>query len=236
MHGKNTYDERLFKSGFRKWMHERRFYWLQKELGSRVDGLADQKPSVVELGCFNCRSLKYLGFEPSYYRGLDAGWEQGVFEAMRTYPQLDIRESTSVEDLSGDWDYCVALETLEHLPRPDVLNNYLEHIARNAQILIATVPVEVGPLFAAKFLYKKFIQRDRDPHTLKEFFYQSLGLCQFVRQDNHCGFDYRDLVSLLERYFVVEKVEGLSPSLPALLNTQIGIVARSRAREHGASG
>jgi hypothetical protein len=228
----NAYDQRLFKSGLRKRIHESRFLWLEEQLSKRSDVKSGARLSVIEIGCFNCRSLKYLGFTPSRYYGLDAGWEEGVDEAIRTYPQYEIKKSVDPEDVYGDWDLCLALETLEHLPRPDVLEEYLERIAISSKTLIATVPMEIGPLFSAKFLYKKFIHGYKQSHTFWEFINQSLGRCHVVTQDNHRGFDYRVLIRLIDRYFEIEKFEGLNSKLPKIMNTQIGIIAKSRIYSH----
>jgi hypothetical protein len=217
----NDYDRRLFTSGLRRRIHEARFHWLRAE-SAQLSG------SVIEIGCFNARSLDYLSFKPTAYLGLDAGWEGGLTEAINRFPEFDFMQSTDPADISGTWDMAVALETLEHIPRPEVLDQYLEKLARHAIILLATVPVEIGPLFAAKFLYKRFVHRYRDNHSLNEFIYQSFGRCDLVTQDNHRGFDYRALVRRLDRHFIVEKVDGVRSELPKFLNTQIGIKARSR--------
>ena len=225
---RNKYDQRLFKSGIRKYLHEKRFLWLREQAKNFKHLNSVTNPSVIEIGCFNCRSLKYLGFVPSKYYGLDAGWEKGIEEAIQAYPQHTIKKSTNPADICEDWDLCLALETLEHLPRPDVLDQYLSQISKHSRKLIATVPMEIGPLFALKYIYKKIFLKYKHPHTLLEFYNQTLGRCHLVNQDNHCGFDYRSLVNMMNRYFKIEKIEGLNPKLPKLLNTQIGIVASSR--------
>lgn len=225
---KNEYDQRLFKGGIRKYLHEKRFLWLSEQTKNFQNFNSTKEPTVMEIGCFNCRSLKYLGFIPSKYYGLDAGWENGIEEAIKTYPQYTIKKSSNPADISDDWDLCIALETLEHLPRPDILDQYLRQISRHSKKLIATVPMEIGPLFSLKYLYKKIFLKYKHPHSLSEFYNQTLGRCHLVRQDNHCGFDYRSLVRMMNRYFKIEKIEGLNRRLPKLLNTQIGIVASSR--------
>ncbi|WP_203566007.1 hypothetical protein, partial [Aurantimonas aggregata] len=102
------YDERLFSGGFRKAVHEGRFHWLRKQ----TEGMSG---SVLELGCFNARSLEYLSFVPSRYLGLDAGWEGGLTQAKTLYPQYDFLESTDPSDVKGQWDLGIALETLARI-------------------------------------------------------------------------------------------------------------------------
>lgn len=225
---KNTYDQRLFRSGLRKYIHESRFRWLKTQTKYLKKKNSKNNLSVIEIGCFNCRSLKYLSFVPSKYCGLDAGWEGGIEEASKAYPNYNIKKSTDPSDINGKWDLSLALETLEHLPRPLVLEEYLKRLANHSKTLIATVPMEIGPLFLVKFLYKILIQGDSYPHTFLEVLNQSLGRCHLVTQDEHQGFDYRELVKLIDKYFKIEKIEGINSIFPKFANTQIGIVAHSR--------
>jgi hypothetical protein len=215
------YDRRLFTEGLRRRIHESRFHWLRRE----TQGLSG---SVIEIGCFNARSLRFLSFTPERYLGLDAGWEGGLDEAIIEFPQYKFLKSIDPNDIQGSWDVALALETLEHIPRPDTLDVYLENLAQHSNLLIATVPMEIGPLFAAKFLYKKFVHGYAAQHSFAEFIDQSLGRCERVTQDNHRGFDYRYLVRRVNKHFRIQKVEGINASLPRFLNTQIGIRAVSR--------
>lgn len=217
----NSYDARLFSGGLRKHIHQGRFEWLRKE----TRGLSG---SVIELGCFNARSLQYLSFTPTNYFGLDAGWEGGLSEAERKFPNYEFMKSTDPEDIKGYWDVSLALETLEHLPRPDLLEAYLERLSLHSKIIIVTVPNEIGILFAAKFVYKKYMQKDMMQHSTKDFINHTLGRCEAVVQDQHLGFDYRRLVELINKYFVIENLEGVIGGIPRIFNTQIGIRGKSR--------
>ncbi len=220
MNHKTDYDRRLFSGGLRKSVHESRFNWLNR-------ATAGMAGTVIELGCFNGRSLDYLSFSPISYLGLDAGWEGGLEEAIEKYPQHSFKKSIDPNDIQGIWDLAIALETLEHIPRPENLESYIYKLSKHSKNLIITVPNEIGLIFSIKFLYKKYIYRNPDKHTLREFFLQSLGRCDLVVQDEHRGFDYRELIINLEKYFYIKKVEGVT-GLPKILSTQIGIVATSK--------
>jgi hypothetical protein len=217
----NSYDQRLFSGGIRRLIHEARFNWLrQKTLG--LSG------SVVELGCFNGRAIGYLGFTPDDYLGLDAGWENGLDEAKSKYPSFRFKQSTDPNDIIDFWDLAIALETLEHLPRPGTLEIYIEKLARHSKVLIATFPNEIGFLFASKFLIKKIFFGGAENYKFSEFIYQSFGFCNLVEQNEHKGFDYRLLIDLLQRHFIIECCEGIPIPFTKMLSTQIGIVAKSK--------
>ncbi|NDV87835.1 hypothetical protein GTW51_14100 [Aurantimonas aggregata] len=94
------------------------------------------------------------------------------------------------------------------------------------QILV-TVPVEIGPVFASKYIYKRVTQGKGHAYSLSDYIYQSVGMSHKVEQDNHKGFDYRRLVSMMERHFHIERVSGIT-GLPTILNTQVGIIAASK--------
>ena len=149
-------------------------------------------------------------------------------QAITRYPNHTFLKSNDPADISGVWDVGIALETLEHLPRPEVLEAYIEAMARSVKTFIVTVPVEIGPVFASKFLYKMVVHRSVQKHSLLEFALQSAGLSRYVEQNEHKGFDYRTLLRLMSRHFNDIKVSGINARLPIILNTQVGIVATSR--------
>ncbi len=65
------YNERLFSSGIRKKLHASRFYWLANCLTK----LNFQYIRVLELGCFDRKTIDYLPLKPLRYLGFDASWE-----------------------------------------------------------------------------------------------------------------------------------------------------------------
>lgn len=60
-----AYNKRLFSSGLRKCWHLARFYWLREQL-SRNFGVSLQGCSVIELGCFDVKTLDYLPARPRH--------------------------------------------------------------------------------------------------------------------------------------------------------------------------
>ena len=230
------YNERLFSgSGLRNYYHLARYRWLQKTLSE----LPRQEPlSVVELGCFDAKSLNYLPVRPQQYVGLDANWENGLEIGRRAFgdrPEVTFIEATDPSPLhafkDGTFNLAVALETLEHIPDP-IMREYLAELARvtNGYFLIS-VPNEMGPVFLVKHLMKVVTYGGVDDYSVREVVAATLRQPHKVARDQHKGFDYRALIADIERHFDIERVEGVpSMGLPPALSLTVGIVARSRRR------
>ncbi len=213
---RSSYNERLFSGGARKWLHEMRFKWLREQTRN-LEG------SVFELGCFDARSLQYLAFKPTRYLGVDAGWEGGIDEAKKRYPEFEFRRSSTLFSPGQKFDLAVALETLEHLPRQE-LPGYVDMLSLTAPVLLATVPVEIGPVFLGKYLVKLGLGRS-EPYRPAEVLFSTLGMTSRVEQDQHKGFSYRFLVELLRSSYRHVTVTGLPFSAAPLLSFTIGIRA-----------
>jgi hypothetical protein len=227
---KNTdYNTRLFSTGIRRWIHISRFIWLKHVL----DKFEIHYSNVVELGCFDGRSINYLcGFDS--YLGYDAGWENGLNSATKKFAldkSINFKLCNSPSDfdlhLYGNIDLCISLETLEHIDAAE-LENYLFIISKNLKgHFIVTVPNEKGILFFLKYLLKKFIGGS-EKYSFIEFVYATIGQCERINQDNHKGFDYDKLESILSKYFKILYSSGVQfKLLPKCFNTQIGFVLKS---------
>lgn len=184
---------------------------------------------VVELGCYDGKSIEFLPEKPIRYYGFDAGQGGGVYAAMERFPDFTFIVSSSPSDisLSEKATLAISLETLEHIP-PDILEDYLKNIrdamATNAYFLV-TVPNEKGVIFLLKYLLKKLIYGDTREYSLKEFGAATLGRMHLVKRGTHKGFDWQLLVEQLKKYFTIIEVEGVQlPWLPPSLNVTIGIV------------
>lgn len=217
---KRSYNERLFSGGIRKRLHEARFHWLQHE----TRGLSG---SVLELGCFDCRSLSYLSFQPTDYLGIDANWEGGLDSARRRYPKLKFVEANEPSAIAGKFDCAIALETMYHVPRLK-LPEYLAALARAAPLALFSVQVEIGPVFACKQVVRP------DSHyryTLREYLCSTLGLTQFVEQHDLKGFNYLWFIRQLAPFYRVDRVWGLPRGVPPILAFGVGIRCRSKVFE-----
>ena len=228
----NDYNKRLFdKSSLRGKIHNARFIWLTEQIKKRCPNFK----SVLELGCFDGKTLKYLPNSPSYYEGWDANWEGGLDDAIAKYKNVDNIKFCECETheafapIKENFDLSICMETLEHLP----IYNYEEYIKTLAKhttgYLFVTIPNEKKIPFAIKYLAKSTILRKQkmDQYKLGEVWNASMGRLDKVQRINtsHKGFDYEAMIETLRKYFVIDAVEGIPyRSLGPSLNFTIGVV------------
>jgi hypothetical protein len=225
------YNARLFSGGLRGRLHHARFHFL-------VQVTRDvPNDTIFELGCFDGKSITHLPKRPIEYVGADAGWEGGLAQARRLWPQYEFHEARSADDLlflrGRSFDISICMETFEHIPI-DRISGYIDLLAEiTTGRLIVTVPVELGPVFLAKHLMKRTLRHLSDEearsYTFGEIVYATLGLTSRVKRREHKGFDYRWLRKLLDRRFRVVVYEGHPFSrLPRWLNFGVGMVCVPR--------
>ncbi|MEO6455686.1 MAG: class I SAM-dependent methyltransferase, partial [Ginsengibacter sp.] len=207
-----TYNERLFSPGIRGFFHNARFKWLQRSFKK----LGITKGSILEIGCNDGRSLRYISFEPDKYTGYDADWEGGFDEAVehyRSYPQYNFIKSNDPSSFNPGkemFDYTLAMETLEHLP-VKFLNDYLKKLSEaTGSFGFYTVPNEKGLVFFFKYYSKKLFFTQREPYSAKEVWHALSGnLSKVQRRDtSHKGFDYDVLIRQFSVYFDIVETKG----------------------------
>jgi len=236
------YNARLFAPGLYGSHHWARFRWLRRKLSA----LNLERVRILEIGCFDAKTVDSLPFEVERYVGLDAGWESGerdgvavgLAAARRRFggdARFAFHESTDPEDvwrLDGEFDVGVCMETLEHIAPSDV-ESYLAALARKVRgPLLVTVPNEKGAALLCKTLAAKVLGIDRDVHfSATEFANAVLGRMDRVPRHHHKGFDYAVLSRRLAHHFGAVVVEGVdSRFLPYWLQPTIGIVAGGTSR------
>jgi hypothetical protein len=225
------YNERLFSKGFRARVHLARFAWLRKMAAKY---LPEKSLRVVELGCFDGRSIGWLPVKPALYDGFDANWEGGLDIGREHYvsdPSVRFHVCASPEEMAVDpqgYDIGLSLETMEHVP-PDMVEDYLKVLAGSVKgAVFFTVPNEIGLPFAAKMAVKKLIYRDSkdEAYTFGEFWNEVFGDTIKVHRSEHKGFDYRRFVEQVGQYFDVKQVTGVPDTwMPPALSFTVGIVA-----------
>ncbi|HET7498917.1 MAG TPA: class I SAM-dependent methyltransferase [Candidatus Eisenbacteria bacterium] len=234
------YNERLFSGDLRGQLHRSRFRWL-RESARRVNAPCRD---VLELGCFDGRSIAHLPHRPSTYLGLDANWEGGVDlgrSLWRDDPGVRFEICSTPLELRAfvagrRFDTTLSLETLEHVA-PDLLDSYVEEMAKvTTGWFIATVPNEKGPVFLAKYAMKRLFG-DYFHYRPSEVLAAFLGRMDRVRRDDHKGFDYDTVVRLIGEHFDLVEVSPYPfRRLPKWTGFGIGIVAKARAVSPSAVG
>ncbi|HUI39986.1 MAG TPA: methyltransferase domain-containing protein [Methanothrix sp.] len=221
------YNQRLFKGGIRKHVHLARFRWLRDECIELHVNLSN----VVEIGCFDARTIDYLPKAPARYHGFDAGWEGGLKEAIKKYKTYSFIKSTDPADLvlSEKATLVICLETLEHIP-DRLLDEYFRKIAGLMEkdgYFLVSIPNETGPVFLIKYICKALYYGNVFNYSLKDVCAATLGRTDMIRRHSHRGFSWRDLLQRLEKHFKIVKVVGIQiPWLPPSFNINIGIVCR----------
>lgn len=229
---RKSYNERLFQKGIRRWLHLARFHWLR----SKCAQYQPHTDLVLELGCFDARSIEYLGAIPRQYYGFDANWEGGLDLAIEKYGKncgfvfTSCRTPDEMKLPAGDAaTLIICLETLEHIPE-SLLDGYLDKLRSVASgYLFISVPNEKGPLFLLKYLVKRFLLGSAKDYTLSEVVWATLGVSKKVKRNEHKGFDYDDLGRRLRLRFDCIETSGIPFRwLPKSLNTQIGFVLKAK--------
>ena len=230
---KKNYNERLFKSGIRKWLHTSRFRFVSSTLKKIEIGPL----RIAELGCFDGKCLDFIPINKiEKYQGYDADWEGGLTDAKkRDWPEkIEFYKCSTSNDFLPDKDFnlFLSLETLEHIDDNATLEMYLNKVSKlickNGYLLI-TVPNEIGPVFLIKYLIKRILHGKGYAYSAKEIFWQTFGITSKVTRDNHKGFNYKTLNTLLENYFYIESSKG-SPFqlIPKIFNFGVCFVCRPK--------
>ena len=230
------YNERLFSgSGLRNYYHLARYRWVREKLAEEVP----QPLRIIELGCFDGKTIGFVPHPIEKYVGLDAGWEDGLTigrKAFAARPEISLVQAASATALApyrdGEFNIAIALETLEHIPT-EIMREYLAEIARVTDgPFFVSVPNEMGPVFLAKHLAKRLIYGAGEQYSFDEVLAATLRQPHKIARLEHKGFDYRALVEDLRAHFDVERVEGVPAlGLPPALSFTVGIIARSRRPE-----
>lgn len=231
----NNYNKRLFnKSSLRGKLHSARFDWMQ----SSIEKYYPDYNSVLELGCFDGKSINFLPHSPEYYEGWDANWEGGLdlaYESWRDIDHYKFYECETFETFKPkqeSFDISLCMETLEHLP----IYNYEEYIKTLAEhtagYLFVTIPNEKKIPFVLKHLVKSTILRKQkmDQYSSAEVWNAAIGRLDKVKRINtsHKGFDYQVMIDVLSKYFKVLSVEGVPfKSIGPRLNFTIGVICES---------
>lgn len=234
----DTYNDRLFHGNrARRFLHERRFWWLV----DRLRRLHISRAAVIEIGCYDAKTISFLergGIAVTRYVGYEA--DADVFA--RAQPQWASRlEITLVKsnassdiDLSATFDVGICMETLEHLP-DDLVDGYLDALARVVRgPVFFTIPVERGAMLIAKQLGYRIFGMYGDRLSWRDLLNGALSRTDRIPRHEHRGFDDRRMLERIARYFTVTESTGLFVPYFTTLNFTLGIVgtAKQRPQKH----
>ncbi len=232
----SQYNKRLFNpKSFRGKMHIARYQWLHDKLEQQLN----QPISILELGCFDGKTLDYLPNEVTKYAGYDANWEGGLDEGKEKYKDFDnyaFFESSTVESFNPEderFDVVVCQETMEHLPTID-LEAFAQKLAdATDKLAFVSVPNEMGIVLVLKYWFKRyFLGNKGNKYTSSELYHGFLGNMTKVErvEGGHKGFSYKNLREILEKHFDVVSVEGIPfKALGPKLNMTIGMVLKPKS-------
>jgi 2-polyprenyl-3-methyl-5-hydroxy-6-metoxy-1,4-benzoquinol methylase len=236
LHMLDNYNERLFNGKtIRSKLHFARYVWLRKKL-KQYNCPFD---TILELGCFDGKTIEFLEKPPRQYDGYDANWEGGLELGRKKWPQhpdYHFNLCTSISEFQpreNYFDISVCQETLEHLPVAD-LDKYIERLAKATKSnCFITVPNEKGIVFLAKYITKVITQRkiDREEFTFAEIFYSTMGNLKKVKRNEggHKAFDYSSLQKSLQEHFEIVETNGIPfGALPLFLNFTVGFVCKKK--------
>jgi Methyltransferase domain len=224
----DTYNDRLFHGNrARRFLHERRFWWLV----DRLQRLRVRRADVIEIGCYDAKTITYLersGIAVNRYVGYEADDAIAIpaQEQWAARAEVSIVRSTSPGDidLSSTFDVGICMETLEHLP-DELVDGYLQALARVVRgPVFFTFPVERGAMLVAKQLGYRMFGMYGDRLSWRDLLAGALSRTDRIPRHQHQGFDDRQMVERIARYFKVEESAGLFVPYFTTLNFTVGVI------------
>jgi len=232
----DTYNERLFNGkSFRSKLHFARYHWVN----TWIEKWNLSSYNMLELGCYDGKTIDFLDNKPSSYSGYDANWEGGLDLAKNKWknkPEYTFHTCSAPTDFSPDetmYDISVCLETLEHIPAAD-LEAYVKQLSlKTKKYCLVSVSNEKGPVLFFKHIFKFITQEKQqvEAYSLKEFLYGSIGKMDKVPRTDcgHKGFDYDALAALLKKYFTILTIEAIPMNgIPHALGFNVGFVLQKK--------
>lgn len=231
-----TYRSRQHFNSINRFLHGRRF----RRIVAEAQRIAEPGKAlrVLEIGCAYGEAYAALDAALAIeYLGVDL--EKGfIEEAERLYGhRSNFRAEhgrakpfvTDTAPRSGPFDLVFALETLEHIPAPEVVD-ILEAVARmKPRLFCASVPVEIGPSILVKNWGSALMgyMRHKD-YSIADTIWSALYRIDKVPPHacGHRGFDWRWLLYSIHNTLGVSRVESLPfAMLPRALATNVFIVS-----------
>jgi hypothetical protein len=198
-----------------------------------------RRPRIIELGCYDAKTILYLNDEPEEYLGLDANWEGGLDIGRLQWkdrPNITLQHCAEPADIPMPlrrYTVGICMETIQHIP-PHLLCPYLKKLSEVVEgYMFFTVPIERGVIFLLRRGLKKMMRMEDynfDKIAIQEFLYCAVGRLNRVKRRDNKGFDDRAFIEQLAGACDILKVSGILPGLPwPSLNFQLGIIAKTKS-------
>src|SRR5262245_10286823 len=198
---KTAYEQRQTHNAVISYIHSLRYKYIIDVFEELETALRGTDIRVLEIGCGYAKlfgildkrfAIRYTGIEKQKDR-VDVANQRYLMSSNFSI----IHDSATNKGLFQEMahpDIVVALETLEHIPRNDVVR-LVENIAEiSPRVFVCSVPVEIGPAVWFKNIGSLLMRYDRHKkYSWKETFWAGLYQLDKLapRRMGHRGFDWR---------------------------------------------
>jgi hypothetical protein len=225
----DPYNALLFEGNvFRRFLHERRFWWL----AARIQSAGIRRARIVEIGCHDAKTIRYLersGIIVDRYIGYEAH-ENVIAAAQREWsqrPEITIRGASWSADMQvrdESLNVGICMETFEHLS-DDLVDGYLSVLAENVRgPVFITVPVERGAMLLAKQFGYRLFDMYGERLGWRDILNGTLGRTHMIGRHEHRGFDDRRMLDQIRKHFDVVESAGLFVPYLTTFNFSLGII------------
>lgn len=236
-----TYESRQNHGALNTWLHSYRFRHIVATARALADGRRPLR--VLELGCAYGKAYDALSRAlPISYVGVDVeaefiaaaqqryGGREGFAAHLASADEFVCGPAIAL----GPFDLVFALETMEHMPAPRVMQA-LEGVAALApRRFVASVPVEVGPAIVLKNVGSALTGYMRhQEYSLADTFWSALYRLDKVSPHcgGHKGFDWRWLAHSIHQVMPITRIRRFPVDwLPSALAASVYIEAAPPSR------
>jgi len=219
------------------WLHSFRYRAALSVLAPIARHKAGRKLRVVEIGCAHARLYSVLdGSFDIDYTGIeiDPLFVQTARFRHGGKPNFMLIHESATTALSRieNPDVIFALETLEHIPEPEVVRIVETIAALRPQLFVCSVPIEIGPAVWLKNIgsFLTGYMRHRE-YSWRETFWAGLYRLDKLPPHTitHKGFDWRWLAQVIRRHMRVVEIRKFPLGfLPAAFAFTAFLVAEPR--------
>jgi len=166
--------------------------------------------SVLELGCFDGKTIHFLPDTIQRYVGFDADFEGGLTLAKKIWrrSKFDFNYCTRPEDMKVNemFDIAICMETFE-LINDELLDGYVTRIAQATKgYFFVTTSNQKGIGFASKHIIKKILGYSVPHYSLKEFFFATIGRVDKIKRSFRKGWDHQTILKIIKKHFEIIEV------------------------------